>query len=737
MRKLAKYLKPFTLMLICILGLLFVQALTDLNLPNYMSDIVNTGIQQGGIHTAVPAVITEDGMKLETVFMTDGDQQLVEDSYTLIAKGDPENIGIYPALETTNVYRLNDVDEQTQEQLNRAFSLADWTIIKIMKEMAPGDASGQAVSSDMAELDFTQLYQMLPQIEQIPQEKIEQAREKAEAVPVSTREQTGAAFVKIFYKDAGLDVAKIQNDYILKSGLIMLAIALIGVIASILVGLFASKVAAGMARDIRRDVFKKVESFSPNEFHQFSTASLITRTTNDITQIQLFITMGVRMLLYAPIMGVGGVIMALSKSVSMAWVIAVAVIVMILVILGVFLLAMPKFKIMQKLIDKLNLVARENLSGLLVIRAFGTQKYEEKRFDNANQDLSKTSLFINRVMVFMMPAMMLVMNMTTLLIVWVGAQQVEASAMQVGDMMAYMQYAMMIIMAFLMVAMMFIMIPRASVSASRISEVLETRPTVVDPDQPKPFCAEKRGVVEFKDVHFKYEGAEEDVLCGISFTARPGQTTAIIGATGSGKSTLINLVPRFYDVSHGQVLVSGVDVREVGQHDLREQIGYVPQKGTLFSGTIASNLSYGKKGASWEEMEQAAEIAQAQEFVAEKEQGLAYTISEGGSNVSGGQKQRLSIARALVKNAPVYIFDDSFSALDAKTDAKLRKALKPYTQNSTVLVVAQKVSSILHADQIIVLDEGRIVGRGTHEELMQTCPTYVEIAQSQLGGDAL
>ncbi|MDL2236259.1 ABC transporter ATP-binding protein/permease [Christensenellaceae bacterium OttesenSCG-928-K19] len=743
MWKIAKYLKPFTLMLLAVVGLLFAQAFAELNLPDYMSDIVNTGIQQGGIEEAAPDAISQNGMQLMTAFMDDSGKELAEQNYTLVQQGDPAYEAEYPGVADTSIYVKKEVDAQTIGDLDNAFGTASWTFINIMREYAPDDAEGAAAeadadeastsSIDLSQVDMDAVYQMLPMIGQLPQQVVDDARERAAQMPDNMRLQSGAAFAKVFYNELGMDTEQIQSSFIAGKGGMMLVIALVGAAAAIFAGYFSSKIAAGMAKNLRRDLFNKVENFSLNEFNRFSTASLITRTTNDITQVQTFVTMAVRMLLFSPIMGVGGVIMALNKSTSMAWVIGVAVLVIAGLLITVFLVALPKFKIMQKLIDRLNLVARESLSGMLVIRAFGTQKHEEKRFDDANTDLTKTTYFVNKVMMTMMPFMMLVMNCVSLLIVWVGAHQIEASTMQVGDMMAYIQYAMIIIMSFLFIAVIFVMIPRASVSANRISEVLETDLTILDPKDPKPFDTGKMGVVEFKDVSFKYQGAEEDVLCDISFTSNPGEVTAFIGSTGSGKSTLINLIPRFYDVSGGQVLVNGVDVRDVTQHNLRDQIGYVPQKGVLFSGTIASNLRYGAPGASDEEIEHVAEIAQAKDFISRKEEGFDSPIAEGGGNVSGGQKQRLSIARALAKNAPVYIFDDSFSALDFKTDTTLRKALKPYTKDSTVLIVAQRVSTILHADQIIVLDEGRIVGKGTHEELIKDCPTYKEIAESQIG----
>ncbi|WP_040197585.1 ABC transporter ATP-binding protein [Candidatus Soleaferrea massiliensis] len=528
-----------------------------------------------------------------------------------------------------------------------------------------------------------------------------------------------------------------DTGYILAKGSVMLLFALISAASSIAVGFFAARIAAGFSRNVRADLFTKVEGFSNAEFDKFSTASLITRTTNDIQQIQMFIVMMLRIVFYAPITGIGGIIKALGKSTSMSWIIAVAVIVLLSVILLTFSIVMPKFKLVQKLIDKLNLVTRESLTGMMVIRAFNTQKVEEEKFDKANLDLTKTNRFVNRTMSLLMPVMMLIMNGISLLVIWVGAHMVGEGAIEIGNMMAFMQYTMQIIMAFLMVSMVFVLMPRASVSALRISEVLSTKPSINDPEKADDFKGDRRGYVEFKNVSFRYPNAEEDALHDISFTAKPGQTTAFIGSTGSGKTTLINLIPRFYDVTEGEVLVNGTDVRQVSQHDLHDVIGYVPQKGTLFSGTIGSNLRYAKEDATDEELQKAASIAQATEFIDQKPDRYDSPISQGGSNVSGGQKQRLSIARALVKRPPIYIFDDSFSALDFKTDAALRKALQQETDNATVLLVGQRISSIMHAEQIIVLDEGRIVGIGTHQELMKNCEVYREIALSQLSKEEL
>jgi ATP-binding cassette subfamily B protein len=534
-----------------------------------------------------------------------------------------------------------------------------------------------------------------------------------------------------------MNISGIQTGYMLRIGLLMLLLTIASAACSITVGYLSARIAAGLGRNLRRQLFERVESFSNTEFDKFSTASLITRSTNDITQIQMLMVMLFRILFYAPILGVGGIIKVLDADRSMLWII-VAAVGAILTMMGImFAIALPKFQAMQKFIDKLNLAMREMLTGLMVIRAFNTQKHEEKKFDVANMDLTKTSLFVNRVMVFMMPAMMLLMNGVMLLIVWVGAHQIDAGSMQVGDMMAFMQYAMQIIMSFLMVSIVFIMLPRASVSAVRISEVMETDPVIKDPKEPQKFDGRKQGVVEFRDVSFRYPGAEDDVLKRITLTAMPGQTTAFIGSTGSGKSTLINLIPRFYDVTNGSVLVDGIDVRDVTQHDLRDKIGYVSQKAVLFSGTIESNIRYADEDATDAEVAKYAETAQALNFIADNEQGYATVISQGGANLSGGQKQRLAIARALAKKPEIYIFDDSLSALDFKTDMALRRALKKETVNATVLIVTQRVSTILGADQIVVLDKGEIAGIGTHKELMKNCGVYQEIALSQLSKEEL
>lgn len=746
MRKLAKYAKPYIPGILLCVVLLFVQAMCDLNLPNLMSNIVNVGIQQSGIEETLPNAVSENGLEFLKVFMTEEDKDAVSQVYKLVKTGSEDAgqyEGQYPLLLERNIYVINSQDGASLDAASAAFGRSTMTFLSFMKEQAAqqegADASAAPtdVNENLKDVDFDKLYEALPMLQQMPPQAFDSAREAADGTDQSLLSQMGVTMTKLFYQELGVDVGRVQSDYILRTGLYMLLLTLAVAAATILVSFLSSRIAAGVARTLRRGVFEKVESFSLAEFDQFSTASLITRSTNDIVQVQMLLMMGIRMICYAPIMGVGGVVMAVRKSTSMTWIIALGVILLIGMILVVYAVAMPKFKIVQKLVDKLNLVTRENLSGMMVIRAFGTQKHEEERFEHANRDLTNVNLFVNRVMVFLMPSMMFMMNAISLIIVWVGGHQIEQATMQVGDMMAFMQYAMQIIMSFLMISMMFIMVPRAAVSCDRVAEVLETKPTVVDPPAPKHFAGRPKGLIEFRSVDFRYHNAESDVLEDISFVAKPGETTAFIGSTGSGKSTLVNLIPRFYDVTGGRILFDGVDVRELPQHELRQAIGYVPQKGVLFSGDIASNLRLGDQQATEEELRLAAQIAQATEFIESKPEGYQTDIAQGGGNVSGGQKQRLSIARALVKKAPVYIFDDSFSALDFKTDAALRRALKKYTGDSTVLIVAQRVSTIMNAEQIIVLDEGRIVGKGTHQELLKTCSTYQEIAQSQLSKEEL
>ncbi len=674
--------------------------------------------------------------------MSEEEKNTVNTAYTFVEKGSENKaLNNYPLAAKHDVYVLNETGEAQREQLDELFGISTWTLINTVKQLASDSAAtniGNASSDFSAsDIDLDQVYAMIPLLESVPESVIENARTSAEALPSSTRSQTGTMFTKLFYEELGASAQSIQFNYILKQGGLMLLLTLLGAVATISVGFIASRIAAGLGRDLRKAIFEKVESFSSTEFDRFSTSSLITRTTNDITQIQVLVVMEIRMIVYAPIIGIGGLIMILNKNVSMVWILALAIEILLCLIGVIFVVAMPKFTLMQKLIDKLNLVSRENLSGQLVIRAFGSQEFEKERFDKANQALTKNSLFVQRVMTTMMPAMNLIMNFTTLLIVWVGAHQIAQSNMQVGDMMAFMQYGLQIIMAFLMISMIFILIPRASVSAQRIYEVLSCEVSIKDPVQEAAFDETQMGVVEFDHVSFQYDGAEEDLLQDVSITAKPGETTAFIGSTGSGKSTLINLIPRFYDVSEGSIKVNGVDIRSISQHRLHEQIGYVPQKGVLLSGTIESNLRYGRPQASEEEIRTAAAVAQATDFIEKKEDGFNSLIAQGGGNVSGGQKQRLSIARALATQAPILLFDDSCSALDFKTDAALRSALHEHTENATMLIVAQRVSTIMHANQILVLDAGKVVGKGTHEELLKTCPTYYEIASSQLAKEEL
>ena len=735
MLKLAKYLKPFIGLILASIILLFVQAMADLSLPDYMSKIVNIGIQQHGMENAVPEAVSQGKMEKLTLFMSEESKQEVFDHYTMIEPNRKEYIKDYPLLKDEAIYILKDSNEKTIDRLNPVMGKAFVAVSGIEKMKSEGkeiDLNGQKLPADT---DMFALFKQMPNEQRL--NMADEMNKKFTVLGDDMIVQAAAGPIKEEYEALGMDINQIQNDYILHVGMIMLLISLVSAVAIILVGFLSSRTAAGLARNLRKMVFSKVEGFSNTELDRFSTASLITRTTNDITQIQMLIVILIRMVFYAPILGIGGIIKALDESKSMSWIIVVAVLALLILIATVFAVAMPKFKLIQKMVDRLNLVTRENLSGMMVIRAFNTQKFEEERFDKANQDLTRTNLFVNRIMVIMFPTMMLIMNAVVLLIVWVGGHQIADSNMQVGDMMAFMQYAMQIIFAFLMMSFVFIMIPRASVSAHRIAEVLEVDLEIKDPKEPVKFADNAKGIVEFKDVTFRYNGAEDDALKGISFTAMPGQTTAFIGSTGSGKTTLVNMIPRFYDVTGGRVLVDGVDVREVNQHDLREKIGYVPQKSSLFSGSIESNLKYANEQATMEELEEVAEIAQAMEFISSKPDGFATEVSQGGANLSGGQKQRLSIARALMKKPDIYIFDDSFSALDFKTDSSLRKALKEQVKDSTLLIVAQRISTIMNSDQIIVLDEGRIVGKGTHKELLETCEAYQEIAHSQLSEEEL
>ena len=741
MKVIMKYLKPFAGTILVSLLILFGQAIGELSLPNLMSDIVNTGIQNGGVEQEAPEALPAEGFALMTLFMDEEDKETFQESYELIEGGSAEAEAYnaeFPESQETDFYVLDETDPEQLISLESIFSKASYSFVTFMQEMGGQQGGTAAVDAESGfeNVDLDQRYALVPQLQQLPQEAFTASMDVADAAEPMLYSQIGILFTKLFYQDLGADMDALQNQYIMTKGAQMLAIAVAVSVASVAVAYFSSRIAAKVSGRMRRDVFAKVESFSNTEFDNFSTASLITRTTNDVQQIQQLITIGIRMLCYAPILATGGLIMAIDKSVSLAWTIAVAVIALIGIMMSILSIAMPKFKVLQSLTDRLNLVSRENLSGMMVIRAFGNEPFEENRFNDANEDYTYTNRFVQRLMSLLMPAMMLVMNGVSLLIIWFGSQQVADSALQIGDMMAYIQYVMQIIMAFLMISMMFIFLPRASVSATRIGEVLDTDLSITDPNDAQP-SLKNEGLITFKDVSYHYPKASENVLNNISFTARPGETTAIIGSTGSGKSTLINLIPRFYDVTDGAIEIDGIDIRKMTQADLRANIGYVPQKGMLFSGNIVSNIAYGKADASTDEIMKALEVAQAKNFVSEMEDGIETAIAQGGGNVSGGQKQRLSIARALVKKAPIYIFDDSFSALDFKTDAALRSALDAYTDNTTVLIVAQRISTIMDAEQIIVLDKGRIVGIGTHDALMKNCETYQEIAKSQLSEEEL
>ena len=713
MFKVLKNLKESWISVITIVLLLIVQAAGDLTLPDYTSKIVNVGIQNGGIENVAPEVIRKSEMENMLIF-TEGDNKILA-SYEEISKDNLDSaeyeklVKKYPALENESLYKIKKISSSEQDELDSLMA-KPLMMLSVTKQMPK-----------------EQLDQMLETVNQ-----------KLDDMQESILEQAAIQEVKNEYKAIGMNTDSIQNQYIIMAGLKMLGISLIIMISAISIMCLSARVAARLAKTLREKVFKKVLRFSNKEFSEYSTASLITRSTNDIQQIQGLIAILFRVLVYAPIIGIGGFLRVLNQSDnSMAWIIGVAIVAILFVVATLFIIAMPRFKKLQQLIDKLNLVAREILTGLPVIRAFNTEKKEEKRFDKANMDLTKTNLFVNRAMSFMMPTLMLIMNGISLLIVWVGAHGIDNGTMQVGNMMAFIQYTMQIVMSFLMISMVSIMLPRASVSANRINEIIETEETIKDSKEPKKLNPNKKGLVEFKNVSFRYPDSDEEVLSDISFTAEPGKTTAIIGSTGSGKSTIVNLIPRFYDVTSGNLLIDGVDIKDISNKDLRKIIGFVPQKGILFSGTIESNIKYGNPNMSDEQMIEAAQIAQATEFIESKPEKYQEPIAQGGSNVSGGQKQRLSIARAIAIDPEILVFDDSFSALDFKTDSILRAELAKKTQDKTVIIVAQRINTILNADQIIVFEDGKVVGKGRHEELIKTNETYKQIALSQLSAKEL
>jgi ATP-binding cassette subfamily B protein len=740
MTKLFKHLKPFVWAIIFIFVLLFAQAMLDLALPGYMANIVNIGIQQDGIANAVPQAVSVTEFSHISIFLTSDQINQIKGDYILLDKPSlsasdyAKYVKTYPQLANEDIYKINTTNKKEIASLNTIFSHS-LPVVANLEQNAAATFAQFGIPFTAGQDPFAVLAQ-LPAAQQIALQSA--AQTQINAIEPDLLTEYSVAYLTIEYKALGMNTGAIQHRYLFNIGEIMVLITLASAACSVTVGYISARIAAGVGRNMRKQLFVRVESFSNTEFDKFSTASLITRSTNDITQIQMLLVMLFRIVFYAPIIGIGGIFKVLGSANSMLWIIGAAVGALITIMVVMFLIVLPKFRSMQALIDKLSLVMREQLTGLMVIRAFNAQKHEEARFDKANQDLTKTSLFVNRaVLVFLMPTMMFLLNAVMILIIWVGAHEVNAGTMQVGNLMAFMQYAVLIIFAFLMISIVFIMIPRASVSAVRISEVLETEPVIVDPAKPEKFRTDLKGVIEFKDVAFRYPGAEDDVLKHITFTARPGQTTAVIGSTGSGKTTLVNLIPRFYDATGGAVLVDGVDVKKVTQHDLRDKIGYVAQKAVLFSGTIESNIKYGNENATAEEVAKYAEIAQATDIIKESEQGYDTLVSQGGTNLSGGQKQRLAIARALAKKPEIYIFDDSLSALDFKTDMALRKALKKETSDATVLIVTQRVSTIMGAEQIIVLDNGEIAGVGTHRDLMKNCKVYQEIALSQLSKEEL
>ena len=754
MLKIFKHLRNSSFIIFIIILLLAGQASCELSLPTYTSNIINIGIQQSGIENSVPEVIRKSEMDKLFIFLSDKNKNTILNNYKLLNKNSLSDEEYnkykdsYPALSDEEIYLLNTKDKDIIKKLDNILGKPELIVYglesddesakMIQQQMKNNMTSNMSISNANQNLENMDMFAMLQSMPKKQKNNlIKEMDNQLINLPDAMISQSAVSFVKNEYNEIGIDTGKLQTQYILTTGAEMIGITILSVVAAITVGFLASRVGASLGRTLRSKTFEKVMRFSSKEMTEFSTASLITRSTNDIQQIQQMTVMMLRMVFFAPFMAIGGIYKALSTNASMAWIIGVAVLGVVVIVGILFATVMPRFKKLQNLVDRLNLVTREILTGLPVIRAFSTERFEEKRFDGVNKDLTKVNMFVNRMMSCMMPAMMLVMNAISVLIVWVGAKNIDTGAMQVGDIMAFIQYTMQIVMSFLMISMISVMLPRAAVSANRINEVLEKDIIIKEDKNPQAFDESKKGLVEFKNVSFKYPDADEDILHDINFTANSGETTAFIGSTGSGKSTLINLILRFHDVTKGEIKVDGVNIKNVRLHDLREKIGYVPQKGVLFSGTIDSNLRYGKKDATQEDIIKAAKIAQSIDFINDKEDKFDSEISQGGSNVSGGQKQRLSIARAIAKDPEIFIFDDSFSALDFKTDAKLRKALKSETSNSTVLIVAQRISTILDADQIVVLDEGRIVGKGTHKELLKNCEIYKEIALSQLSKEEL
>lgn len=746
MVKIIKFAKESWLAIVAILALLVIQANCELALPQYTSDIVDVGIQSGGIETAAPEAVRASTLEHMKLFLTDEETARMEADYALVSKDSMTEedysayVKKYPVAAAEDIYVRNHLSQEELEELGRLMTPAEMMMLLFSSDGEEAVQMRAAMLSGMG-MDPSDVDNIFDVLMMLPKEAMDQMKagiqKEMQGVSDTMAKQMAVSFVKSEYIALGVDVDHYQMNYLGKTGVKMLGLALLGMVVSVLVGLLAARAAARTGRDLRNRVFHKVIGFSNGEMDKFSTASLITRSTNDIQQIQMVTVMLLRMVAYAPIIGIGGIIKVLQTNTSMTWIIAVAVGTIFCLVMVLMAVAMPKFKMMQKLVDRLNLVAREILTGIPVIRAFSREKHEEERFDAANKDLMKTQLFTNRAMSFMMPAMMLIMNGITVLIVWVGAHGIDLGNLQVGDMMAFITYTMQIVMAFLMITMISIMLPRAAVSAERIDEILKTDPEIRDKQNARAVPLKGKGEIRFNHVSFRYPNADEDVLEDIDFTAKPGETTAIIGSTGSGKSTLVQLIPRLYDVSKGSITMDGVDIRDLSQHDLREEIGYVPQKGVLFSGTIASNLRFGAEDATDQQIAEAARIAQAADFIEEKPEKYDSPIAQGGTNVSGGQKQRLSIARAIAKNPKVYVFDDSFSALDYKTDITLRKALKSAVAESTVIIVAQRISTIIHAEKILVLDEGRIVGMGTHEELLRDNEVYRQIAMSQLSAKEL